>query len=130
MKNAALTFVIASTLGSFNLAHAEGLDPVAMKKMYDATRNSSGLITYCVDKGFLKADSTESAKKMVAYVAGIPGGMDTSGGDKSEAYGQEGKVMGQDGQYKSLEIGAPQGVEAWCKGADEGIRKGLESVGL
>ncbi len=38
-------------------------------------------MSYCVDKGFLKADSIDNAK-MVAYVAAIPGGVDTRDGDK------------------------------------------------
>lgn len=64
--------MIAATLGLFNTANAEGMDPAALKNVYDITRNTSGLMSYCVDKGFLKADSIDNAKKMVAYVAAIP----------------------------------------------------------
>ncbi|MFJ4143258.1 hypothetical protein [Pseudomonas sp. NPDC089734] len=130
MKNTASMFIMLGTLGVFNLAQAEGPDAAAIKQMYDTARNTSGLVNYCVDKGFLKADSSENAKKMVAYVAGVPGGVDTTGGDKLEAYGREGKVHGGDGQYLPLEGNVPQGVEAWCKDAGEGLRQGLKSVGL
>ncbi|MDN3222568.1 hypothetical protein [Pseudomonas nunensis] len=130
MKNTALIFVLASTFSTFNLAQAEDVDPAVLKNVYDSTRNISGLITYCVDKGFLKSDSTVNAKKMVAYAAGMPGGLDTRDGDKNEAYGREGKGKGPDGKYESVESAAPQGVAAWCKGADEGVREGLKSVGL
>jgi hypothetical protein len=130
MKNAALIFVLASTFSTFNVAQAEDVDPAAMKNVYDSTRNIAGLITYCVDKGFLKSDSTENAKKMVAFAKGMPGGVDTSDGDKNEAYGREGKGKGPDGKYERVESAAPQGVEAWCKEADEGVREGLKSVGL
>lgn len=130
MKNAALIFVLSSAISTFNIAQAEGIDPAVLKNIYDSTRNASGLITYCVDKGFLKSDSTENAKKMVAYAKGMPGGVDTSDGDKNEAYGREGKSKGPDGKYESVESAAPQGVEAWCKGADEGVHEGLKSVGL
>lgn len=71
--------------GLFNTANAEGMDPAALKNVYDITRNTSGLMSYCVDKGFLKADSIDNAKKMVAYVAAIPGGVDIRDGDKREA---------------------------------------------
>ncbi|MEX0633223.1 hypothetical protein M8494_18915 [Serratia ureilytica] len=83
--------MIAATLGLFNTANAEGMDPAALKNVYDITRNTAGLMSYCVDKGFLKADSIDNAKKMVAYVAAIPGGV-TRDGDKREAMGREGNA--------------------------------------
>ena len=76
-------------------------------------------MSYCVDKGFLKADSIDNAKKMVAYVAAIPGGVDTRDGDKREAMGREGNVLNDDGKVVALEK-APQGLQAWCQQADEG----------
>ena len=60
-------------------------------------------MSYCVDKGFLKADSIDNAKKMVAYVAAIPGGVDTRDGDKREAMGREGNVLNDDGKVVALE---------------------------
>ena len=128
MKNTALILAMTAAFGNFNLAHAEGPDPAALKGMYDTGRNMSGLINHCVDKGFLKADSTENAKKMVAFVAGIPGGMDKSDGDKNEAHGRKGEVL-ESGEYKSLE-NSPLGLKEWCQQADEGMRQGLKSVGL
>lgn len=124
-----LTGVIAATLGLFNTASAEGMDPAALKNVYDITRNTSGLMSYCVDKGFLKAESIDNAKKMVAYVAAIPGGVDTRDGDKREAMGREGNVLNDDGKVVALEKEAPQGLQAWCQQADEGIRQGLTSIG-
>lgn len=121
--------MIAATLGLFNTASAEGMDPAALKNVYDVTRNTSGLMSYCVDKGFLKAESIDNAKKMVAYVAAIPGGVDTRDGDKREAMGREGNVLNDDGKVVALEKEAPQGLQAWCQQADEGIRQGLTSIG-
>ncbi|MBH2913917.1 hypothetical protein I5Q42_23395 [Serratia marcescens] len=129
MKKSILTGMIAATLGLFNTANAEGMDPAALKNVYDITRNTAGLMSYCVDKGFLKADSTDNAKKMVAYVAAIPGGGDTRDGDKREAMGREGNVLNDDGKVVALEKEAPQGLQAWCQQADEGIRQGLTSIG-
>ncbi|BEM31996.1 hypothetical protein [Serratia marcescens] len=129
MKKTILTGVIAATLGLFNTASAEGMDPAALKNVYDITRNTSGLMSYCVDKGFLKAESIDNAKKMVAYVAAIPGGVDTRDGDKREAMGREGNVLNDDGKVVALEKEAPQGLQAWCQQADEGIRQGLTSIG-
>ncbi|HBK4606610.1 TPA: hypothetical protein LLS51_004047 [Serratia marcescens] len=129
MKKSILTGMIAATLGLFNTANAEGMDPAALKNVYDVTRNTSGLMSYCVDKGFLKADSIDNAKKMVAYVAAIPGGVDTRDGDKREAMGREGNVLNDDGKVVALEKEAPQGLQAWCQQADEGIRQGLTSIG-
>ncbi|BEM42161.1 hypothetical protein FUU19_08160 [Serratia sp. Lou2A] len=129
MKKTLLTGVIAATLGLFNTASAEGMDPAALKNVYDITRNTSGLMSYCVDKGFLKAESIDNAKKMVAYVAAIPGGVDTRDGDKREAMGREGNVLNDDGKVVALEKEAPQGLQAWCQQADEGIRQGLTSIG-
>ncbi|QXX97961.1 hypothetical protein IM817_07135 [Serratia marcescens] len=129
MKKSILTGMIAATLGLFNTANAEGMDPAALKNVYDITRNTAGLMSYCVDKGFLKADSIDNAKKMVAYVAAIPGGVDTRDGDKREAMGSEGNVLNDDGKVVALEKEAPQGLQAWCQQADEGIRQGLTSIG-
>ncbi|ALE95072.1 TPA: hypothetical protein SMG11_001981 [Serratia marcescens] len=129
MKKNILTGMIAATLGLFNTANAEGMDPAALKNVYDITRNTAGLMSYCVDKGFLKADSIDNAKKMVAYVAAIPGGVDTRDGDKREAMGREGNVLNDDGKVVALEKEAPQGLQAWCQQADEGIRQGLTSIG-
>ncbi|WP_262372875.1 hypothetical protein, partial [Serratia marcescens] len=129
MKKSILTGMIAATLGLFNTANAEGMDPAALKNVYDITRNTAGLMSYCVDKGFLKADSIDNAKKMVAYVAAIPGGVDTRDGDKREAMGREGNVLNDDGKVVALEKEAPQGLQAWCQQADEGIRQGLTSIG-
>ncbi len=129
MKKTILTGVIAATLGLFNTASAEGMDPAALKNVYDITRNTSGLMSYCVDKGFLKAESIDNAKKMVAYMAAIPGGVDTRDGDKREAMGREGNVLNDDGKVVALEKEAPQGLQAWCQQADEGIRQGLTSIG-
>lgn len=129
MKKSILTGMIAATLGLFNTANAEGMDPAALKNVYDITRNTAGLMSYCVDKGFLKAESIDNAKKMVAYVAAIPGGVDTRDGDKREAMGREGNVLNDDGKVVALEKEAPQCLQAWCQQADEGIRQGLTSIG-
>lgn len=129
MKKSILTGMIAATLGLFNTANAEGMDPAALKNVYDITRNTAGLMSYCVDKGFLKADSIDNAKKMVAYVAAIPGGVDTRDGDKREAMGREGNVLNDDGKVVALEKESPQGLQTWCQQADEGIRQGLTSIG-
>ena len=129
MKKSILTGMIAATLGLFNTANAEGMDPAALKNVYDITRNTAGLMSYCVDKGFLKAESIDNAKKMVAYVAAIPGGVETRDGDKREAMGREGNVLNDDGKVAALEKEAPQGLQAWCQQADEGIRQGLTSIG-
>ncbi|HGE8319489.1 hypothetical protein [Serratia marcescens] len=129
MKKSILTGMIAATLGLFNTANAEGMDPATLKNVYDITRNTAGLMSYCVDKGFLKAESIDNAKKMVAYVAAIPGGVDTRDGDKREAMGREGNVLNDDGKVVALEKEAPQGLQAWCQQADEGIRQGLTSIG-
>lgn len=129
MKKSILTGIIAATLGLFNTANAEGMDPAALKNVYDITRNTAGLMSYCIDKGFLKADSIDNARKMVAYVAAIPGGVDTRDGDKREAMGREGNVLNDDGKVVALEKEAPQGLQAWCQQADEGIRQGLTSIG-
>lgn len=129
MKKSILTGMIVATLGLFNTANAEGMDPAALKNVYDITRNTAGLMSYCVDKGFLKAESIDNAKKMVAYVAAIPGGVDTRDGDKREAMGREGNVLNDDGKVVALEKEAPQGLQAWCQQADEGIRQGLTSIG-
>ncbi|MGF6329339.1 hypothetical protein ABH909_002217 [Pseudomonas sp. BS3782 TE3695] len=128
MKSTVLILAMTAAFGTFSLAHAEGPDPAALKGMYDTSRNMSGLINHCVDKGFLKADSIENAKKMVAFVTGIPGGMDKSDGDKNEARGRKGEVL-ENGEYKSLET-SRLGLKEWCQQADEGMQQGLKSVGL
>jgi hypothetical protein len=92
MKNTALILALIAAIGTVNVAHAEELDAATLKGMYDTGRNMSGLINHCVDKGFLKAESTVNASKMVAYVAGVPGQMDKSDGDKNEAHGRRGGV--------------------------------------
>jgi hypothetical protein len=130
MKPTAVLLALTAALGTFSLAHADDPDPAVMKKqMYDMGRNMSGLINHCIDKGFLKADSAENAKKMVAYVAGIPGGMDQSDGDKSEAHGRKGEAL-QNGDYLNLEQTSSLSLKQWCQQADEGMRQGLKSVGL
>jgi hypothetical protein len=131
MKNTALILALTAALGTVNVAHAEGPDAATLKGMYDTGRNMSGLINHCVDKGFLKAESTVNANKMVAFVAGIPGQMDKSDGDKNEAQGRKGEVL-DDGQYKTLEANLPPSLtlKQWCEQADQGMRQGLERVGL
>lgn len=77
-------------------------------------------MSYCVDKGFLKADSIDNAKKMVAYVAAIPGGVDTRDGDKREAMGREGNVLNDDGKVVALEKrrrGCRHGASRLTKGS-------------
>ena len=131
MKNTALILALITAIGTVNVAHAEELDAATLKGMYDTGRNMSGLINHCVDKGFLKAESTVNANKMVAYVAGVPGQMDKSDGDKNEAHGRKGEVFA-DGEYKSLEANLPPSLtlKQWCAQADQGMRQGLERVGL
>jgi len=131
MKNTALILALTATLGTVNVAHAEGPDAATLKGMYDTGRNMSGLINHCVDKGFLKAESAANANKMVAFVAGIPGQMDKSDGDKNEAHGRKGEVL-DGGQYKTLEANLPPSLtlKQWCEQADQGMRQGLERVGL
>ncbi|WP_228759312.1 hypothetical protein [Pseudomonas neuropathica] len=67
----------------------------------------------------------------LAFVAGIPGQMDKSDGDKNEAHGRKGEVL-DDGQYKTLEANLPPSLtlKQWCEQADQGMRQGLERVGL
>lgn len=91
----------------------------------------SGLIKHCVDKGYLKADSTENANKMVAFVANMPGKFDKADGDKNESFGRKGDVLA-DGQYKSLEGNLPPdlSLKQWCEQADQGMREGLKQFGL
>lgn len=57
MKTFASIVVIIGALTSVNVAHADGPDPTALKGMYDMSRASYGLVSFCVDKGFLKSDS-------------------------------------------------------------------------
>ena len=85
-------------------------------------------MSYCVDKGFLKADSIDNAKKMVAYVAAIPGGVDTRDGDKREAMGREGNVLNDDGKVVALEKKRRRG----CRHGASRLTKdppGLTSIG-
>ncbi|WP_025113300.1 hypothetical protein [Pseudomonas sp. H1h] len=131
MKATSLFLAIAATVGLSGLAHAEAPDPATLKGMYDSGRNMSGLIKHCVDKGYLKADSTENANKMVAFVANMPGEFDKADGDKSEGFGRKGEVLA-DGQYKSLEGNLPPdlNLKQWCEQADQGMREGLKQIGL
>lgn len=69
----------------------------------------------------------DNAEKMVTYISGIPAEFDKSDGDEMEKYGREGKIKSASGKISNLETDAPQGVEAWCAGADAGIRKGLKN---
>lgn len=131
MKATSLFLAIAATVGISSLARAEASDPATLKGMYDTGRNMSGLIKHCVDKGYLKADSTENANKMVAFVANMPGAFDKADGDKNESLGRKGEVLA-DGQYKSLKSNLPPdlSLEQWCKQADQGMREGLKQIGL
>ena len=129
MKNLASIMVMVSTFGIANLAQAEGPDPHAIKRIYETSRSAAGLIHYCVEKGFLTSDSSDNAQKMVAYADGLPVAFDKSGGDEMEKYGREGKIKSANGKLSSLDTDAPQGLEAWCKSADEGMRRGLKNIG-
>ncbi|MGX9378934.1 hypothetical protein [Pseudomonas sp. JQ36] len=131
MKATSLILALTATFGLSTLARAEAPDPATLKGMYDTGRNMSGLIKHCVDKGYLKADSTENANKMVAFVANMPGAFDKADGDKNENLGRKGEVLA-DGQYKSLKSNLPPdlSLEQWCKQADQGMREGLKQIGL
>lgn len=131
MKATSLFLAIAATVGISSLARAEAPDPATLKGMYDTGRNMSGLIKHCVDKGYLKADSTENANKMVAFVANMPGAFDKADGDKNESFGRKGEVLA-DGQYKSLQGNLPPdlSLKQWCVQADQGMREGLKQIGL
>lgn len=131
MKATSLFLAIAATVGISSLACAEAPDPATLKGMYDTGRNMSGLIKHCVDKGYLKADSTENANKMVAFVANMPGAFDKADGDKNEGFGRKGEVLA-DGQYKSLQGNLPPdlSLKQWCVQADQGMREGLKQIGL
>ena len=131
MKATSLFLAIAATVGISSLASAEAPDSATLKGMYDTGRNMSGLIKHCVDKGYLKADSTENANKMVAFVANMPGEFDKADGDKNEGFGRKGEVLA-DGQYKSLEGNLPPdlSLKQWCEQADQGMREGLKQFGL
>jgi hypothetical protein len=93
--------------------------------------DSVGLINHCVDKGFLKADSTENAKKMSDFIKGMPGPVDKSDGDKIEAQGRKGEMF-MNGEYQKLEGNLPPtlSLKQWCEQADQGMRNGLKQVGL
>lgn len=131
MKATSLILALTATFGLSTLARAEAPDPATLKGMYDTGRNMSGLIKHCVDKGYLKADSTEYANKMVAFVANMPGAFDKADGDKNESLGRKGEVLA-DGQYKSLKSNLPPdlSLKQWCVQADQGMRKGLKQIGL
>lgn len=131
MKNSALILALTAAFGTFNVAHAEVPNAAQLKQMYDTGRNMSGLIKHCVDKGFLKADSTENANKMAAFVEGIPGLEDKSAGDKNEANGRKGQVLAS-GKYESLKDNLPPNLnlQQWCEQADQGMRQGLQRAGL
>lgn len=128
MKTKLSTLLLASACSFCTFAQAEVPDSANLKNIYDTSRSMSGLITYCVDKGLLKASSLDDAKKMVAYVENMPAEFDKSAGDEMEKNGRLGKISTSDGTLTRIET-APQGLEAWCKGADEGLRQGLESFG-
>lgn len=102
-------------------------DPATLKQIYDSSRSVSGLITYCVDKGILKKDSLENAKKMVDYASNMPAKFDKSSGNEMEKIGTQGKIKGSDGTLINISD-APQGLDVWCKSADEGVREGLKSM--
>ncbi|WP_416052109.1 hypothetical protein [Cupriavidus basilensis] len=106
-------------------AHAQA-DPAVLKGMYDMSRNVAGLTSYCVGKGFLKADSVKNARKMVGLIAGIPG-VDTSGGEASEAAGLRGNVLMPDGKEQGIES-SPLGAKQWCKDSAQGVSDGLKSA--
>ncbi len=131
MKATSLILAMAATFGISGLASAAAPDSATLKGMYDTGRNMSGLIKHCVDKGYLKADSTENANKMVAFVANMPGEFDKADGDKNEGFGRKGEVL-TDGQYKSLEGNLPPNLnlKQWCEQADQGMRQGLKRIGL
>jgi len=131
MKNIAVILALTATFGLCALARADAPDPATLKGMYDTGRNMSGLIKHCVDKGYLKADSTENANKMVAFVANMPGAFDKADGDKNESLGRKGEVLA-DGQYKSLQGNLPPdlSLKQWCEQADQGMREGLKQIGL
>lgn len=131
MKYTALILAMTAALGTASFAHAEEMDPAALKNAYDMGRNSVGLINHCVDKGFLKADSTKNANKMAAFIAGMPGQVDKSDGDKIEAQGRKGEVW-VNGEYQKLEGNLPPtlSLKQWCEQADQGMRNGLEQAGL
>lgn len=102
-------------------------DATTLKQIHDTSRSMSGLISYCVDQGVLKKDSLAEAKKMTDYVNNMPAKFDKSSGDAMEKNGRQGNIQGSDGKLVNISD-APQGLEAWCKGADEGLRQGLKSM--
>ncbi|WP_339466078.1 hypothetical protein [Pseudomonas sp. EA_65y_Pfl2_P74] len=131
MKIASLILAMAAVFGICNIAHADGKDAATLKGIYDIGRNMSGLVKNCVDKGFLKADSVESANKMVVFVDNMPGDFDKHDGDKNEQSGRKGEVLAN-GEYKNLESNLPPNLtlKQWCEQADQGMREGLKRVGL
>ncbi|MDF3887241.1 hypothetical protein [Cupriavidus basilensis] len=124
-KKISVFLMAAGTIGLSAPAHAQA-DPAVLKGMYEMSRNVAGLTSYCVGKGFLKADSIKNARKMVALMAGLPG-VDTSGGNASEAAGLRGKVRLSDGREEGIES-SPPGVRQWCKDSAQGVSDGLKSA--
>ncbi|MDF3831934.1 hypothetical protein P3W85_03035 [Cupriavidus basilensis] len=126
MKKKISAFLMAASMTALSApAHAQA-DPAALKGMYDMSRNVAGLTSYCVGKGFLKEDSVRNARKMVGLIAAIPG-VDTSGGDASEAIGLRGKVQMADGKEEGIES-SKLGAKQWCKEAAQGVSNGLKSA--
>lgn len=127
------TLLLATTVSLCSVvqaapAPAAGMpDAATLKRIYDNSRSMSGLISYCVDQGVLTNESQTNAAKMVDYVTNMPATFDKSAGDAMEKTGRQGMIQGNDGKLVNIKD-APQGLEAWCKGADEGMRQGLKSM--
>lgn len=127
------TLLLATTVSLCSVvqaapAPAAGMpDAATLKRIYDNSRSMSGLISYCVDQGVLTNESQTNAAKMVDYVTNMPATFDKSAGDAMEKTGRQGMIQGNDGTLVNIKD-APQGLETWCKGADEGMRQGLKSM--
>lgn len=127
------TLLLATTVSLCSVvqaapAPAAGMpDAATLKRIYDNSRSMSGLISYCVDQGVLTNESQTNAAKMVDYVTNMPATFDKSAGDALEKNGRQGMIQGNDGKLVNIKD-APQGLETWCKGADEGMRQGLKSM--
>ena len=127
------TLLLAASVSLCSIVHAApapaaGMpDAATLKQIYDTSRSMSGLIAYCVEQGVLKKDSQAEAAKMVDYVTNMPATFDKSAGDALEKNGRQGMIQGNDGKLVNIKD-APQGLETWCKGADEGMRQGLKSM--
>ncbi|EHP43731.1 hypothetical protein OR16_06499 [Cupriavidus basilensis OR16] len=124
-KKMSAILMAASTIVLAAPAHAQA-DPAALKGMYDMSRNVVGLTSYCVGKGFLKADSVKNARKMVGLIAEIPG-VDTSAGEASETSGLRGNVLMPDGKEEGIES-SKLGARQWCKDAAQGVSNFLKSA--